>query len=157
MKNLNLLTLSFILTILLSSCGLASVSGPVVEETINLDTYTKIEVGYAIHVTINEGDIKVKAVDVEMSGTSDAKLFGSTENLTVDGSGASKFNGKGFTTASLSTELSGASNAYINITKEIRKADLSGASDFVFTGKNITFGDDIDFSGAADIERVDSF
>lgn len=244
MNKFNLLALSVILTIFLSSCGFGSVSGPIVEETRNLDPYTKIEVGYAISVALTEGEpgkiivetnesvmddvdtyvvgevlylrhrdgirfrkapavhilvpssnlssiemsgasnvrvvekdlvfnsksvsfdlsgassfegtINVTTLEVDLSGASIIDVFGSAESLTIDGSGGAKFDGRRFTTGSLSTELSGASEAHINITKEITKANLSGASDLYYVGEDIIVNG-TETSGTSNIKKVAKF
>jgi phage shock protein PspC (stress-responsive transcriptional regulator) len=85
----------------------------------------------------------------EASGASQLNVRGSTNQLDLTVSGASKFDSYAFTTKNADIEASGASSVKIT-TLEMLKARASGASSMKYKGEPKT---DIDTSGAAEVEH----
>ena len=84
----------------------------------------------------------------EISGASSVTLYGSTNDLNADASGASHLGLDDFPVHNANVELSGASGGTINL-DGILNADLSGASHLEYFGEP-TLGD-IDISGGSTI------
>ena len=88
------------------------------------------------------GDVKSTELEIEMSGGSDVNISGSANNLKVNGSGGSDFNGYKLAAEYVIIQVSGGSDAQLNVTKELF-AEASG-------------GSDIDYRGSPEIKRKSS-
>jgi hypothetical protein len=96
------------------------------------------------------GDIEAGDVRFEISGASSLILTGSGDNLRLDISGASDADLEEFPVEDARIELSGASNATVNVNGTL-DVEASGASDLYYVGEP-SLGD-IDTSGASSIKR----
>ncbi|WP_224998407.1 PspC domain-containing protein [Cesiribacter sp. SM1] len=99
-----------------------------------------------------EGDVVVENLELEMSGSSEATLSGNCTTLTAELSGASELNAATFRSTHANVDLSGASDANIWVTDQL-KADLSGGSNLDYKGKPANTN--IDKSTGADVSRRD--
>ena len=97
-----------------------------------------------------EGNLKCGNISMELSGGSRAGLNGAGSNLKIEGSGGSKFRLKDFSSVDVDVELSGGSQATINMNGTL-DADLSGGSHIYYYGK-IELGS-TDFSGGSGISK----
>jgi hypothetical protein len=97
------------------------------------------------------GDIKaVKESAFEASGASRIELEGAGGNTTMKLSGASKAELSRFPLQNADIEISGASNAYINLNGRLN-ARVSGASNLLWSGRPIM--GDIQITGASKLHR----
>ncbi|HEV7698706.1 MAG TPA: head GIN domain-containing protein [Pyrinomonadaceae bacterium] len=90
-----------------------------------------LESSGASNITI--AGIKNTGISVDSSGASKVKIDGETSKLTVELSGASKFDATSLTAENGIVDVSGASNASVNVTGSLR-ADASGASRVSYAG-----------------------
>lgn len=72
-------------------------------------------------------------IEIHVSGASKVNVSGETERINLDISGASKVNAEELKAKSAVIDASGACQATVNVTDEIR-SDLSGASKVVYLG-----------------------
>jgi hypothetical protein len=100
-----------------------------------------------------DGDVEAGEIDIEASGASRVTLAGSGTDLTLEGSGASDLNLANFVVDSADIELSGASQATVNVQERIDSADVSGASRLRYRG-NPSLGD-VYTSGGGTVDKVD--
>lgn len=96
------------------------------------------------------GTINADKLYADISGASELSLSGTTRDCYMDISGASEVNDYGWGIDYLSLELSGASNAYLTVNKELG-VDASGASTIEFKGNGRIMKQDI--SGASTVKR----
>jgi|GEM_PF-351905 len=97
------------------------------------------------------GDISVSGnARFEVNGASRIELSGAVTDVTANISGASRAELYGFVSRNADLEVSGASNAYVNLNGRL-DANVSGASNLTWTG-NPTMGD-ISTSGASNLRR----
>ena len=118
-------------------------------ETLKIETDKKFSTSSPIRVRISAPDIenldisgasKVSVVNlnndsfrIESSGASKIISEGQTVNLTVNMSGASRFDGEKLRSENASIDASGASHASVFVSGDL-KTDLSGASKLVYFG-----------------------
>ena len=79
------------------------------------------------------GDVKSTELEIEISGGSDVSISGTASNLKVNGSGGSDFNGYKLATEYVIIQVSGGSDAQLNVSKELF-AEASGGSDIDYRG-----------------------
>jgi hypothetical protein len=79
------------------------------------------------------GIIEMDDGDFSLSGASFLELEGSADDITIDASGASRINLPEFTVTTVSVNLSGASNAVVNVSTRM-DVNLSGASSLEYIG-----------------------
>ena len=108
---------------------------------------TAFDISGASEVT---GDIVVKDLELEVSGASTVQMKGSANSLAIDGSGASHLNLADLKVGNADVNLSGASDATINLVGRL-DADLSGASTLEYIGEP-TLGI-MDTTGASTVKR----
>lgn len=94
------------------------------------------------------GDIEAGQARFQVSGASRVTLRGSGEDLTIDGSGASRIDLSDFAVADAEIELSGASRATVRASGRL-DVRASGASHVTYSGSP-TLGE-IDTSGASSV------
>lgn len=108
-----------------------------------------------LNVTLS-GASKIKAtvnilkMEMELTGASDARLSGFTEEFILNCSGASDFKSFNLVAQSCEANISGASDAQITVETYL-KVDASGASDFTFKGSPKKT--DIKKSGSSDVSN----
>lgn len=96
------------------------------------------------------GDISAGDADFELSGGSQVELEGASDKLFIDASGGSRIDLEDFPIADADINMSGGSQATINISGTL-DADLSGGSRIYYVGTP-TLGD-TDFSGDSGINH----
>jgi len=96
------------------------------------------------------GELRCRDVKLSLSGGAQLHLAGQGGNLTIDGSGGSTCDTKEFAVQNVDSELSGGSNATINMNGELN-ADQSGGSEIIYYG-NATLGR-TDSSGGSRIKK----
>lgn len=97
-----------------------------------------------------KGAVNAPETDFDLSGASVTDIDGTTNNLDIDASGASNFKGNDFTASSCKVEVTGASSANINVSKEIQ-ATASGGSSIHYSGSaSIT---NLDVSGGSSVKK----
>jgi hypothetical protein len=99
-----------------------------------------------------DGDLEAGSVDLEVSGASRVALEGSADELSVDGSGASTLDLEEFAVDTAGIDLSGASEATVNVGDRIDPVDVSGASRLRYVG-DPALGD-VTASGGATVNKV---
>ncbi len=97
-----------------------------------------------------EGSLKCGKVMFECSGAGKVSLEGEGKELSVDGSGGSKFDLKNFSVTDVDAELSGGSRAVVNMNGTLN-SDQSGGSKLVYYGK-ADLGN-TDFSGGSSVSK----
>lgn len=97
-----------------------------------------------------KGTIHTDFTTARVSGASDLDLEGDTDDLELDGSGASNISGYGLVTDLLDIELSGSSKAELTNDGEM-KIRLSGASTFKYKGDGVIRS--IETSGASKVQK----
>lgn len=127
----------------LSASGASSIKG---DEEINAKNL-KIESSGASDININ---VDSENIEVDISGASDLIIKGKTSVLKGEASGASNLLAKGLVIGKAFLEVSGASDAKINVT-ELMNADVSGASSLKYTGNPEVRT--VESSGASDVHR----
>ena len=96
------------------------------------------------------GSMEMDDAKFDLSGASSVKLVGSAQDIVINASGASDVTLPDFPAVNAEVELSGASDADINISGQL-DVDLSGASDLKYTG-NLRLGS-IDITGCSSISQ----
>lgn len=96
-------------------------------------------------------DLKTPRIEADLSGASTANIKGEAKKVSVIASGASNFNCYDLLTESTDLNLSGASNAEVFASVEL-KAEASGASDAKYKG-NPTVNQNV--SGAGSVRKAD--
>ena len=126
------------------------VSGAVDVHTQNKLTLTElsVEISGATDATL---DIAVQKLEVSSSGGSNLKFTGMANNVDMDVSGAVDIRAFDLLAETVSLEISGAGEAEINVTKEL-KADISGAATVRYKGDPAKV--DTDVSGAGSIKKA---
>lgn len=99
-----------------------------------------------------DGDLEAGSIDLEMSGASRVALKGSAAELSIEGSGASRLDLEDFVVDTAEVDLSGASEATVNIAERIDRVDVSGASRLRYVG-DPALGD-VTTSGGATVDKV---
>jgi hypothetical protein len=97
-----------------------------------------------------DGAVRAERATFELSGASSVSFSGTVGELTLEGSGGSRFDLDELTVSSADVQLSGASRVDLGETEELR-ADLSGASALVYGGEPDILR--ADTSGASSIRR----
>ena len=131
-------------TIELDLNGASDVNGVLTADRIQIDA------SGASKVT---GEFAADGVEIDARGASRVTLEGSATNVTLDASGASNIDLADFVAATGEVELSGASEATVNITESIDRVDVIGASKLRYKG-DPTLGD-VSTAGASSVDRVD--
>jgi hypothetical protein len=108
-----------------------------------------LEVSGAVDATVTPNS--TASLEVEATGASTVTISGEAEELTIDLSGASTFDGRNLTAVVLSeAELSGASDAEVTVTGRLDSVEASGGSELVY------FGDpevgEVETSGGSSVE-----
>ena len=110
--------------------------------TSTIDRRINLSGAGLLEATLNAGRL-----DLNVSGASRAALSGAADDLDLEVSGASSVAARAFHARLAELDLSGASNATITVTQEIRRIEAGGASTVTY------FGDpqvgEISTSGAA--------
>jgi hypothetical protein len=97
-----------------------------------------------------KGAVNSPETNFDLSGASVVEVDGSTTNLEISASGASNFKGSDLTASSCKVEVTGASSANINVSKDIQ-ATASGGSNIHYTGSaSIT---NLDVSGGSSVKK----
>jgi hypothetical protein len=96
-------------------------------------------------------ELKAPKVSAELSGASDITLQGETRDLSIDGSGASHAKCFELSSENTDVDLSGASSAEVIASVKIN-AKASGASDVRYKGNGAV---NQDVSGAGSVKKVD--
>ncbi len=96
------------------------------------------------------GELRCRDVKLSLSGGAELHLAGQGGNLTIDGSGGSTCDTKEFAVQNVDSELSGGSNATVNMNGELN-AGQSGGSEIIYYG-NATLGR-TDSSGGSRIRK----
>lgn len=127
-----------------------------VSGAVNIQTQTKftqdalsLEISGATDAKL---DLAVQKLEVNSSGGCDLKLSGYATNFAIDGSGAVDIKAYDMLSEVVSIEISGAGNAQVSVTKEL-KANISGAADVRYKGNPAKVWSDV--SGAGSIKKVD--
>jgi hypothetical protein len=165
-----------------ASCGLGGVkgNGHVVSKNFTESGFKDIEVSSSINVFVQQGSnysikidaeenllalMKVKAEgdllvigfknNVNVSTTKDIKVYiTSPEYRKLDGSGSCTFTSHGVITGNeVELDLSGASDARLNLEVKKLEIDASGASEIELKGKAIDFS--VDGSGSTHVKAFD--
>ncbi len=97
-----------------------------------------------------KGIVSTQKLSVELSGASDIRISGSTSELQLKCSGASDFKSPNFSAQSCIVELSGASDASLNVTESL-KVNATGASNFNYSGSPSKT--EITKSGSSDVNK----
>lgn len=114
----------------------------------NLDAFDAVLSG-ASELT---GTLTARSIAVEASGASRMAMGGQTADLILNGSGASKIDLTRLPAAIVDACISGASRTRINVTDQIKSADVSGASSLRYQGDPTLTN--IVTSGASRIDRI---
>lgn len=112
---------------------------------------SKLEINTSGQSDLIAENIEIAHVDVDMHGQSDVYVKGKSDRLVLDGSGQTYYNGKKHQLETAFVELSGQSDASLNIEKELQ-ADLNGQSDLEYWGNPKV---QHSISGQADIYQKD--
>jgi hypothetical protein len=99
-----------------------------------------------------DGDLEAGSVDLEVSGASRVALEGSAGELSISGSGASTLDLGDFVIDKAEVDLSGASEATVNVGERIDPVDVSGASRLRYVG-DPALGD-VTTSGGGTVDKV---
>ncbi len=83
-----------------------------------------------------KGNIKVDNLAINLSGASDAKIDGVASNVNIEARGASDVVGKKLISDVCNVNISGASDVYITVNKEL-SVHASGASDVSYKGNAV--------------------
>ncbi|ALI99849.1 GIN domain-containing protein [Rufibacter tibetensis] len=112
--------------------SLVDISGAVKAEVIgfNPDNFTLRQSG-ASEVAMN---INTGRLEIQLSGAASTNLKGHSDDLSVNGSGASKVEASKLTAQRAEVDVSGASEVVVNV-KEFLRADASGASSINYMGE----------------------
>jgi hypothetical protein len=99
-----------------------------------------------------KGAVMVKELVLSQSGASDAEISGEAVKFRADISGACNLKAYGLTAETAEISASGASNARVNVTRQL-DAKASGASDLYYKGApaNTNF----DSKGASSVRKVE--
>jgi hypothetical protein len=127
------------------------VSGAVDLQTQTKLTFTElaIDISGSTDATL---DIAVQKLEISSSGGSNLKLTGMANRVDLDVSGAVDIRAYDLLAESVSLDISGAGEAEINVTKEL-KADISGAATVRYKGNPGKV--DTSISGAGSIKRAE--
>ncbi len=125
--------------------GASKMTGTLTANSIEIDA------SGASNVT---GELTADDVEITADGASRVKLSGSSLRVLIDASGASNIDLKDFAATRGEVELSGASDAMVQISESIDRIDLSGASSLRYFGGDPALGD-VSTSGASSIDRID--
>ena len=94
-------------------------------------------------------DVKTQKMSLDISGASQFSPYGNAQKVSGDLSGASQLNAFGFLSDEVNVNVSGASNARIDVVKYL-KVNASGASKVRYRGNPTT---EISSSGASVVEK----
>jgi hypothetical protein len=98
-----------------------------------------------------DGDLRATKLELEASGSSEAKLRGGATDLVLVLGGSSSAAAADFSVTNADVELSGASKADLTVTGQIRSADLGGASHLTYGGGAAE--GDVETSGGSTITK----
>lgn len=96
-------------------------------------------------------DVDAPSLEADITGASDMTIRGSTKDISVDCSGASKFRGFELMTESADVDASGASHAEVFASVKL-EADASGASNIKYKGNASVNRSE---SGASNVSKAD--
>lgn len=102
--------------------------------------------------TESQLEIETQRLSLDCSGASKIKLTGSATSLKMDLSGASEIHAYELATENADVEISGAGNARIHVSKQLR-AEVSGAGSVKYRGSPMQV--DQHTSGAGSVSRAD--
>lgn len=94
-------------------------------------------------------DVRTQRLNIDISGASQFYPYGNAQKISGELSGASQLNAFGFLSDEINVNVSGASNARIDVVKHL-KINASGASKVRYRGNPTT---EISASGASVVER----
>ena len=94
-------------------------------------------------------DVKTQKMNIDISGASQFNPYGNAQKVSGDLSGASQLNAFGFLSDEVNVNVSGASNARVDVVKYL-KVNVSGASKVRYRGNPTT---EISASGASVVEK----
>ena len=97
-----------------------------------------------------KGAVKVNSLAMELNGASDVKISGAATLVTIQSSGASDVNGYDLFADTCNATASGASDINITVNKELN-AHASGASDIYFKGNAVI--KDMHSSGSSSVVK----
>ena len=118
---------------------------------ISMPTLTELDLsgGSVAHITMDiggksfaahlsggsslEGDLRCADVSFDLSGGSEVGVTGAAHNLELDGSGGSEFKLREFSVANVTVDMSGGSEAVVNMEGSLR-ASQSGGSELTYYG-----------------------
>ena len=98
-----------------------------------------------------EGKVEASDLNVDASGGSDVKISGTAKQLNIDASGGSDFKGYELAADICNLQVSGGSDVYITINKELI-AEASGGSDVFYKGNGLVR--EVKSSGSSSIKKV---
>jgi hypothetical protein len=98
-----------------------------------------------------EGRVETGDLKVDASGGSDVKISGSATKIDIDASGGSDFKGYEMAVDMCNLDVSGGSDVYITVNKELT-AEASGGSDVYYKGAGVIR--EIKSSGSSSIKKV---
>jgi len=138
------------------------------EAEISMPTLSRVEASGATHITLVgfdsaqalqvvasgassvDGEVQAGDTSMEASGASSISVAGGAANLVLEVSGASSVDLELFPVTDLQAELSGASNAVVNVSGTL-DVEASGASELSYLG-NPTLGN-VNASGASTVRE----
>jgi hypothetical protein len=97
-----------------------------------------------------EGNLKCGDADFGLSGGAEVRVTGTGNNLKLDGSGGSEFHLRDFAVTNVNSDLSGGSEATVNMDGVLR-ASQSGGSEITYYGKATV--EESDSSGGSKIRK----
>ncbi|MGD2035003.1 MAG: head GIN domain-containing protein [Bacteroidales bacterium] len=137
---------AYITTSSLSGFSASGASVITVEDLIERSSVT-IDLSGASYFT---GELAVDNVNADLSGSSQVEISGVTGTFSVSASGASVTKDYGLSTDFLEADLSGSSNVYVTVNKEI-SISASGASTLYYMGQAAVTNENL--SGASRIVK----
>ncbi len=99
------------------------------------------------------GDVNVGQLSMDVSGASIVDIAGKTTDCYIDASGASSIKDYSLNVDFLNVDLSGASNVYLTVYKEL-DVEASGASSVYFKGDGLITHQNL--SGASNVHRTNN-
>lgn len=139
---------AYVTTEALNSFSGSGASRIAVEDLIN-ETDVTVDLSGASYFT---GEVHAEELKADLSGASKVDVSGFAEECSISASGTSKLRDYALKTDYLYADLSGASNVYITINKEI-SIQASGASNLYYKGQAFPISQDL--SGGSKIIKTD--